>query len=349
MIVQCPKCKTRYKVSDELCKDSGPAFRCSRCKHTFQLEAAQPPPKPALQSPARETRPAESHEKGELSFIFPAKEEAGRVATVIPADPVPIEPATTLAVESAPGDQWAIGGAERKFDAPWATAEAPRQALPEAGEKIVAPPDRLGPVASGSGPIAPPADGTHNILRIGPHRDQQASTASYLSLFGLLIIVFALVTAFNQVQPTVTEAYIRQIPLVGTSVLKNNYLKDGIVLQSLRGGYQTIQGNRQVFVITGTALNQNSVTIRAIQISGRAFNDKNHEIEKETIWVGNAISPSIIRGMTAQEISNLQNLPPLRTFGIPPGDSSTFTIVLLKAPKGLKDFGCQVIAAEGDV
>jgi hypothetical protein len=26
-----------------------------------------------------------------------------------------------------------------------------------------------------------------------------------------------------------------------------------------------------------------------------------------------------------------------------------FTIVLLKAPKGMKDFGCQVISAEGEV
>jgi hypothetical protein len=53
--------------------------------------------------------------------------------------------------------------------------------------------------------------------------------------------------------------------------------------------------------------------------------------------------------MTLQEISNLQKLPPLRSFGIPPGDSVPFTIVLLKAPKGMKDFGCQVISAEGEV
>ncbi len=38
MLVQCPKCKTTYKVSDEVVKGTSPAFRCSRCKHTFELE-----------------------------------------------------------------------------------------------------------------------------------------------------------------------------------------------------------------------------------------------------------------------------------------------------------------------
>jgi hypothetical protein len=125
-----------------------------------------------------------------------------------------------------------------------------------------------------------------------------------------LIIIFALVTAFNRAHPAATEEFVRQIPMVGASVLRNNRLKDGVLLQSLRGGYQSIQGNREVFVITGAALNQNPVTIRAIQISGESYNNQNEEIEKQTIWVGNAISPNIVRGMTLQDISNLQKLPP---------------------------------------
>ncbi len=140
----------------------------------------------------------------------------------------------------------------------------------------------------------------------------------------------------------------RQIPMVGASVLRNNRLKDGVILQSLRGGYQSIQGNREVFVITGAALNQNPVTIRAVQISGESFNNQNEEIEKQTIWVGNAISPSMVRGLSLQEIANLQRLPALKAVEIPPGDSVPFTIVFLKTPKGMKDFGCKVISAEGN-
>src|ERR1041384_2794971 len=42
MLVQCPSCKTKYKVSDDVVKDTSPAFRCSRCKHTFELELELP-------------------------------------------------------------------------------------------------------------------------------------------------------------------------------------------------------------------------------------------------------------------------------------------------------------------
>lgn len=349
MIVQCPKCKTSYKVADELFKDSSPAFRCSRCKHTFQLESPEPVPKPAVKSTRGETQPAESREAGELSFIFPAKEEPENVAAEIPVVAAPTAETKSLAEENDHADQWAISGNEQKPEAPFTISEVSDPAQQNEQEKTSDPLKHFTPVAPELDPISFPADRAENILRLGPYLDQQASTATYLSLFGLLIIIFALVTAFNQAHPTATEGYIRQIPLVGTSVLKNNHLKDGVLLQSLRGGYQSIQGNREVFVITGAALNQNPVTIRAVQISGQAFNHRNDEIEKQTIWVGNAISANIVRGMTLQEISNLQKLAPLRAFGIPPGDSAPFTIVLLKAPKGMKDFGCQVISAEGDV
>ena len=51
MLVRCPKCRTTYKVSDDLLKGGTPAFRCSRCKHTFESElhgTADPTTDPAL-------------------------------------------------------------------------------------------------------------------------------------------------------------------------------------------------------------------------------------------------------------------------------------------------------------
>ncbi|MBI3065374.1 MAG: zinc-ribbon domain-containing protein [Deltaproteobacteria bacterium] len=379
MIVQCPKCKTSYKVADELFKDSSPAFRCSRCKHTFQLESSEPPQKPAVNPPTGETQPVESSASRELSFIFPPREEQQNIPAGVPPVDAPPGESETVAVENNHPDQWAISADLQKSEAPFTISEASHSAQKE--EKLLTPPNppprvtpapewsHTGkPVAPSSTPVRrnpeqePPAkagarvegstptsaDGEENILRLGPYRDQQTSTTPYLTLFALLIIIFALATAFNRAHPSATEGFVRQIPLVGASVLRNNRLNDGVLLQSLRGGYQSIQGNREVFVITGVALNQNPVTIRAVQISGESFNNQNEEIEKQTIWVGNAISPSIVRGLSLQEIANLQRLPPLKTFEIPPGDSVPFTIVFLKTPKGMKDFGCKVISAEGD-
>ena len=104
-----------------------------------------------------------------------------------------------------------------------------------------------------------------------------------------------------------------------------------------------------MFVITGVALNQNPVKIREVRLAGQIYNQEGKEVEQQTVWIGNAISAKIVRGMTAQDISDLQRLPPLKTFDIPPGDSVPFTIVFLKSARGIKDFRCAVIAAEGEV
>ena len=151
-------------------------------------------------------------------------------------------------------------------------------------------------------------------------------------------IKFAFMTAFHLAHPNLSEGIVRSIPLVGPSVLKNNYLKNGVALQSLNASHQTIQGNREVLVVTGVAQNQNPVVIREVRIAGQLYNLEGKKIEQQTIWIGNAISPRIIRGMTLQDVSDLQRLKPLKTFELPPGDSIPFTIVFLKSTKEIKNF-----------
>ena len=56
-------------------------------------------------------------------------------------------------------------------------------------------------------------------------------------------------------------------------------------------------------MITGVALNQNPVVMREIQVTGKVYNRDGKELEQQTIWVGNTISPKIIRGMTVRRYS----------------------------------------------
>ena len=121
------------------------------------------------------------------------------------------------------------------------------------------------------------------------------------------------------------------------------------LIRSARAGYQSIQGNREVFVLTGVASNQNPVVIRQVQITGRVYNETGKEMEEQTIWLGNTISPKIIRGMTPQDISDLQRLKPLKSFEIPPGDSIPFTIIFFKPAKAIREFSCEVLAAEEEI
>jgi hypothetical protein len=188
---------------------------------------------------------------------------------------------------------------------------------------------------------------TGNVLAIEPYREQRASVMPFLTLFGLLIIFSGFVLAYQKNHPADSENWVRSIPFFGPSVVRNEHLKNGVLLKSVETKYQVLQGNRDVVVLTGIAVNQNPVMIRNVQLSGQLFDPEGKEIERQTMWIGNAISLQIIRGMTAQDVTDLQRLKPLKTFEIPPGDSVPFAIVFLRAGKPLKDARCEVLSVEG--
>ena len=94
----------------------------------------------------------------------------------------------------------------------------------------------------------------------------------FLTLFGSLVILFGFLTALDWVHPNVAEGIVRAIPLVGPAVLKNNHLKNGVALESLGASHQTIQGNREVLVVTGVVQNRNPVVIREVRVAGQLYN-----------------------------------------------------------------------------
>lgn len=363
MLVQCPNCKTTYKVADEVLKGAAPAFRCSRCKHTFELEATDPsePPSERVEDEAKKDQaPAADPE---LSFSFAPKAEEKPAAadndvlvesgtTEAPAiqaqSNTPDNGATPIKQDKRESDDsWSLSNSQNKEEQPYTLPDlpptAPRSKIVEVAKDFPAD-DPIFPRAT----VDEEGDNGNNILPMSSYMDQQASILPYITLLGLLVIAFSLIAVITHAHPKASESFVKNIPLLGQSVLKNKHLKDGILIQSLRGGYQAIQGNREVFVITGVAFNQNPVVIREVQLTSKVFNEAGKELEQQTIWVGNTLSPKILRGMTAEDIPHLQNLKPLKSFELPPGDSIPFAIVFLKSTKSAKDFTCEVLLADNE-
>lgn len=340
MIVRCPSCKTTYKVDDDLVKDANPAFRCSRCKHTFELESTEAKQAGDPAYPAQK-RLARTRDEQELSFTFaPKKQETEQNHQDLTHSPrgdfqfpsTSAKDASKRPGESIRGDP--LPGSET----------APAISADKRLDSTVGIPSQLSP----SQPLPLAREPADNVLPLDPYRDQPASAVPFLTLFALLAMLFGFATAFHQVHPEASEKILRSIPLVGPAVLKNNHLKSGVALQSLRANHLTIQGNREVLVVTGVVQNQNPVVIRELRVAGQLYNLEGKTIEQQTIWIGNAISPRIIRNMTVQDISDLQRLKPLKNFEIPPGDSIPFTIVFLRPTKETKDFSCEVLTAEAE-
>jgi len=350
MLVQCPSCRTTYKVADEVVKGAAPAFRCSRCKHTFELEGAEPIPIPPIKPSASELAAAPEPQDRELSFSFSEPPAAVADTDVNAAPAVASSPAQTKVPNSTAADQWSLAPApaneisDSPFTIPAATGNREQEKIVdipknfEEDERAFAAPE-----------LKERTPTPTNILAMSTYVDQRASIRPYLSLFGLLLIGFSLLAAMTGAKPAAMENLVRNIPWFGATVLKNNHLKDGVLLQALRTAYQSIQGNREVLVVTGVAINQNPLVIREVKVTGKVFNNDGKVIERQTIWIGNTISSKIIRGMTAEDIPHLQDLKPLKSFELPPGDSIPFAVVFLKPAKQAKEFSLEVVLANGEV
>jgi predicted Zn finger-like uncharacterized protein len=353
MLVQCPKCKTTYKVSDEVIKGTSPAFRCSRCKHTFELETTPTIEPFSAKPPPGNNESIKAPDERELSFTFGAHVDTEESESQNHKKPPPPErqefsapfaaepPQTATRDETA--ESWSMRVAEETDEKSF-TMTAPQPVE----QKTVAEPVVAEPAQTSVGADPPSRETAENIVPINEFRDQAASTVPYLTLFGLLVIFFFLTTAYLEAHPKISESMVRKIPLIGPSVLRNSYLKNGVLLKSLRAGYQSIQGNREVLVVSGEAVNENPVVIREVRLLGQLYNREGKAVEQQMIWVGNALSPKIIRGMSAQDIVDLQRLKPLKSFEVPPGDSISFAIVFLRPTKEIKDFSCAVVSAEGE-
>jgi hypothetical protein len=330
-------------VSDDVLTGSAPVFRCSRCKHTFELDANEsselPTERPAEPAPQSAPPPADQ----ELRLPFTAKPEAaGAGSDKKESVDFPAQEKDRDRLKPDSGDQRSLSHDDRLPEHSFTISDTNRAADTLKDFSLTNP---AVPTTSEQDKIT----SSNNILAISPYLEQRASIRPFITLFGLLVIGFSLVAVISHAHPQASEKVVKKIPLLGSSVLKNNHLKDGILIQSLRSGYQIIQGNREILLITGVALNRNPVVVREIQLTGKIYNHEGKELDRQTIWVGNTISPKIIRGMTIEDIPHLQNLKPLKSFEIPSGDSVPFTIVFLRSTKNAQDFTCEVVTAEGEV
>jgi hypothetical protein len=195
--------------------------------------------------------------------------------------------------------------------------------------------------------ISPPTEAEQGKASSSPaHESSPVSIAPFLTLFALLLLFYSLVAMNHLARPERLENVLRWIPWVGSSVLKNDHLKRGIILESVVAHYQTIRGNREVLVISGSAVNRNPMSVREVRLEGVIFNGEGKQIDHQVISVGNPISAKIIRDVEAKELSILQGLSPQRRFEIPPEQSAPFLIAFLKPTKEIKSFSYRVVSAE---
>jgi predicted Zn finger-like uncharacterized protein len=222
-------------------------------------------------------------------------------------DPTPLADLDVAAADD-PDDDFTLGDAEDEDAAPPAAARA----RPSPREK----------------PAAPEPIG--------------ASPARF-ALRALLTVTvgYAILSIYLYTHPEAMRQLLGRVPIIGQRLAETRLNPTSVQLTNLEAAYQRVQGDELVFVISGIAINNSPVTVKAVQIEGRAMGQ--HE-QRQVVFAGTA--PRDVQGLSAREIALLQTLEPPKDAALGPGEQASFAIVFVTPPPDLKEFSAEVVAVQ---
>jgi hypothetical protein len=316
-------------------------FKCSRCRHIFPAPSAGEPP-PTVPGPKHETPESPSQQ----NLTLPFDETLGKKPE-----------------ESSPPGAWGSNDSEEDFtlgtDGPPGDLTVPEEDPTPEIAPIVAPAARTQHKEPDE-PTEMDVELRHDeddaeIDAIAPKRRRRPRTPAprershLVPLFiflALIISGYGGLTSALFANPALSDKLIGRIPLIGT-LGDERLMVRKVALAEVVGTYQRIKDGKDVFVITGKALNTAPVALQGVQIAGKLFDNAGSPIgDPKIISCGNVISTKVLKDLTPQEVSILQKLSPPKKFVIEPGEASTFVIVFMDPPRQAVEFTTQVVAAQ---
>jgi predicted Zn finger-like uncharacterized protein len=349
VIVQCPYCSTRYQVDTGRLTGPNPMLKCSRCRHIFPAPGSKRPP-PATPKPTEPTA-----ESLTLPFEDSAWKDEAEPSPGPDFDISEPEEGFTLGTGDEPEEESVAPPPPTEPDA---TPAAHARPLPEDEEEIAVKRDDEDeddeeeleleqdmPVRRPRRPARP--RGERQTREGGRKRDGRERGKMWALLIFLMVVVgsYAMLTRALFASPALCDRLIGRLPLVGT-LGDDRLLTRKVALSEVVGSYQRIKDGKEVFVITGKALNTAPVALHGVQISGTLYNRAGQGLDQKTISCGNVISAKVLKDLTPQEVSILQKLSPPKRFMIEPGESSTFVVVFMDPPHDAVEFSARVVAAQ---
>jgi len=152
-------------------------------------------------------------------------------------------------------------------------------------------------------------------------------------------ITYGIVSIYFYTHPARARALLGAIPLVGAEMRETRLHPGHIQLADVRGEFKRVHGDRLVFVITGTVINNAPLAVAGIQIEGRIVGG---EARRQVVYCGAA--PQDVGELGIREIELLQTLKPSGEWILPPGEQDRFLVAFVDPPLPLTEFVAEVVS-----
>lgn len=178
-----------------------------------------------------------------------------------------------------------------------------------------------------------------------PEETERSGVTAILIFLAIVLAAYGVLTRALFASPALCDRLVGRLPLIGR-LSDDRLLIRKVALSDVAGNYQRIKDGKEVFVITGKALNTAPVALQAVQIVGKVYDTGGQLLDQKVIYCGNVVSAKVLKDLTPRELSILQKLSPPKRFMIEPGESSTFVIVFMDPPRQAVEFSTQVLAVQ---
>jgi predicted Zn finger-like uncharacterized protein len=320
MTVSCPRCGTRYRLPPRSKLGSDPTFRCVQCRHVFSAEAA-------AEGPALVDDP----EGADAPDVLPVEEPEAEFEDETQALPddaewtneAPAPAAKRVARPAAP---------KRRDEAPDTTDDEPDETFSFESEEDVRP--------------APARERKSRRKRAEPEERQTVQVVGSPARFALHVLlgvtlVYGIVSIYLYTHPEAITAFLGRLPVVGGALAEKRLNPGNVQLTNVRGEYQRVKGDKLVFVISGTAINNSPQPVKGVQIEGRLLGK---DEQRQVVFCGAA--PRDVHDLSVREIGLLQSLEPPREWNLGAGEQANFLVAFVAPPPDLKEFSAEVVGVQ---
>jgi predicted Zn finger-like uncharacterized protein len=159
----------------------------------------------------------------------------------------------------------------------------------------------------------------------------------------VVLLVYLVLSIYLHEHPVEARRLLGAIPFIGEEMVETRLRPGHIQLVDPRGDFRRVHGDRLVFVVTATAINNAPVPVAGVQVEGRLYvGDERRLTSQQIVYCG--ATPKDVSELGIREIQLLQTLKPSADWLLSPGEQGPCLVAFVDPPADLREFEIDVVA-----
>ncbi len=327
MIIQCEKCKTKFRLDESLLKEEGSKVKCSVCSHVFIAYPPRGASGPELQS--------EAEEEFQETVALPSEDLGAQQESVEEAE-------TEEEIDFDKAFESALYEKEVEVEI---TSEDLEGYEPEDFEKE----------AVGMAPeeeVSEPELAEEPVVEAPAEEQVEVHLPPKKSRVGLIILIIAFLivagaAAIVYLAPQLIPDSLSFLKMPEKKAVKDLGVRR-LSFKGVTGSFINTKNSGQLFVVKGTVVNEYPKPRSFILVKASILDDKGKVVRSKRAYAGNVFTDEELKTLSFQEIDKALKNPRGKNgsnVNVAPGASVPFIIVFQNLPSDLSEFTVEAVSS----